>query len=777
MRNNLFVIQNWNRRPAAASNFRSLNKIGTRYFNPRCCRISYRFTQSSKIEKGIREKATLAKHDLVSKKTSHTNDLIRIVEFPVSKRRANQVPSQGDVTWNDEHIGKHDSNESQRKHADTMYLADNEFVIYQSSRLHREIIDDSTNNQNKLSLSSYTSSSSSPSSSLSWIIASKFTIEGNGHQPEKGTNIYDLKRSSFRKSNLYEKFIVPLFFPANYPQSVSTGYSRYAFFSFLASIAGSANMVLSTQTLLLAMMTAAPIINDGGQSGASNVNRELFEVDGVGSQASEIAAARSTIEEGLDSTLHNVHDSQEKASKAIGKSTSSVTTASVMAGALNWVVKDGVGQFGGVWYASYVNQNSQLDKNPKYYRMISSIALDVAALIEIMTPLLGTALVPSIWLLPIACISTILKNIAYITASAARAAIHQTLITTATPSIQKTSNAVESSQHVDTTTFAEKTHNTNSKQPMNTLLRAGNNLADITAKAGSQTMVGSLIGTSLGIAISSIVLQEDLQYFIGAFVLLSASHQFCTYQSLKYVALRHLNYERLMIVLEHFVKQNIQKISEQNALQDATMALLSPEQVAKMESFISLPSSRFNFEFNLKSTPIVVGGKLSNVCPNGYHEFDVLRTLLHVDNDNDADSNKDCSKKKNEAYIINVASIRNDDSTKAMSSHLKHHEKNRHQKVCSHCTINLLFFEHATNYHVVKGMLHATMLQNQLLRTDSQPEYGSNDVDYHRVISKAYEMTNKLLPEIWIGLNHVGWDLDNELFDVEPPGARRIAIL
>jgi hypothetical protein len=49
------------------------------------------------------------------------------------------------------------------------------------------------------------------------------------------------------------------------------------------------------------------------------------------------------------------------------------------------VIKDGFGQFGGVIFAGLVN--NQYDSDPKRWRMISSVAMEVSSGIEILTPL------------------------------------------------------------------------------------------------------------------------------------------------------------------------------------------------------------------------------------------------------------------------------------------------------------------------------------------------------------------------------------------------------
>mmetsp|Transcript_27760 Transcript_27760/g.50101 ORF Transcript_27760/g.50101 Transcript_27760/m.50101 type:complete len:387 (-) Transcript_27760:1222-2382(-) len=153
------------------------------------------------------------------------------------------------------------------------------------------------------------------------------------------------------------------FLPAHYPHSVCPSYAPYASYCFLGSIAGSSAMVLSTQALLVAV--------------------------GVGTQS-----------------------------------------AAPMAAALNWVMKDGVGQLGGVIFASQLGkggvdldywrgkfgkwtgllggskiqnrgnfQRGTADTNPKRWRMVAALALDLSTLLEICTPLMGPE-----WFLPCASV-------------------------------------------------------------------------------------------------------------------------------------------------------------------------------------------------------------------------------------------------------------------------------------------------------------------------------------------------------------------------------------
>ena len=51
-----------------------------------------------------------------------------------------------------------------------------------------------------------------------------------------------------------------------------------------------------------------------------------------------------------------------------------------LAGAINWILKDGLGQLGGVLYASWFGD--MFDEDPKRHRFISNIALQASTLLE-----------------------------------------------------------------------------------------------------------------------------------------------------------------------------------------------------------------------------------------------------------------------------------------------------------------------------------------------------------------------------------------------------------
>lgn len=182
---------------------------------------------------------------------------------------------------------------------------------------------------------------------------------------------------------------------------------------------------------------------------------------------------------------------------AIGLGAGSIPTAA----AVNWVLKDGLGQFGGVMFASLVN--NRYDADPKRWRMASAVALDAAVLVEILTPMFPA------YFLPMASIANVSKNISWLSASATRAGFHNS--------------------------FALR-----------------ENLADITAKSGSQSIAASIAGTGLGILISQLT-EASTPHVFGAFMVLSALHLGSLYRGLSCVTLRTLNCQRLHLLIDHFV--------------------------------------------------------------------------------------------------------------------------------------------------------------------------------------------------------------------------------
>jgi hypothetical protein len=383
--------------------------------------------------------------------------------------------------------------------------------------------------------------------------------------------------------------------PAQYPQSVAKGYFGFASFCFTASIAGSAAMVLSTQTLLFAV----------GIVGASS------------------------------------------------------SSAGVMAGALNWVMKDFMGQLGGIVFASQMGKTKAFDNDPKRWRMVAAIALDGATMLEILSPLCHHSLV-----LPVASIANIGKNIGFLTASASRAALHQSLATTG-------------------------------------------NLGDVTVKAGSQSMMASLLGTSLGIGLSTL-LQHDTFNFGICFLGLSAIHQGCTYLSLQNVALARFNRQRLHLALDYYLIHR---------------EVPSPADVAKMERFFPFVSSSL-----ASSEWLRIGRPLRDVCRNPT-ELEKCLALA-----------------PNEAYLIRL-----DESTR---------------------NVDLIFFDHATEQDICRGIYHACFIRFE----SSSRESCTRDLALENITRQASGKVQNDFPHLFCQLREQGWDTSSGVTDAEDKNAHRIKL-
>lgn len=221
--------------------------------------------------------------------------------------------------------------------------------------------------------------------------------------------------------------------------------------------------------------------------------------------------------------------------------------------ALNWVMKDGLGQLGGVLFAGTIG--SRFDGSVKHYRWISSLVLNLACGLE-----MAANCFPAHFLL-IASLSTTGKNISYLSASATKAAINLSFC-----------NA--------------------------------HNLADVTAKNGTQTTAACLIGTALGTAMAYSC-QTYTQSLI-AFGLCSIVNLYGTWGELTCVTLRHINVERgVMLFLRYFETGNFISPAEVNVNEpflirqkvkglricEAPADLSSPSPLSQPPSFLIFPVS------------------------------------------------------------------------------------------------------------------------------------------------------------------------------------------
>lgn len=184
--------------------------------------------------------------------------------------------------------------------------------------------------------------------------------------------------------------------PENYPRSVrSPHYHRHSLFTWLEGFAGSIVGVFATQAMLSAMLTSP-------ETGKLTLLSE-----------SSLPYAAATV---------------------------------------NWVLKDGLGQLGGIGFVAMMGR--RFDLHPQQLRMMSGLLLKAAVALELCTPF-----VPR-YFLPLAAIATACMNVSWMACSASRAPILKTMST------------------------------------------GGGNLGELMGKAASQLTIASMLGMGVGMAVS-----------------------------------------------------------------------------------------------------------------------------------------------------------------------------------------------------------------------------------------------------------------------------------
>ncbi|GJQ08305.1 hypothetical protein GpartN1_g96.t1 [Galdieria partita] len=184
----------------------------------------------------------------------------------------------------------------------------------------------------------------------------------------------------------------------------------------------------------------------------------------------------------------------------LGRKSTPATSA-----AISWVLKDGLGYIGKVFYGSIAG--NQFDVDPKSWRLAADAVEDAGGVLEIVTPLF-----PSHFLL-LASVANAMKGVAAMTGTATRHAIYKSLA-----------------------------------------LRE--NQGDIATKGESQGVTCKMVGLGLGIVASSKIGQKYFAllsaYALGCFV-----HLFANWKSLSCIQFATLNRQRCSLALEEFLQTGI----------------------------------------------------------------------------------------------------------------------------------------------------------------------------------------------------------------------------
>lgn len=199
-----------------------------------------------------------------------------------------------------------------------------------------------------------------------------------------------------------------------------------------------------------------------------------------------------------------------------------------LAATLNWIIKDGLGQLGGVLFASFIN--NRFDADPKRWRFLASIALEISNCIEIISPFFPN------YFLFLASFANFGKNVSALAHSASRAAIHKSF------ALQE-------------------------------------NLADLTARTASQNMLAATLGTSFGVA-SAAWIANDFSMTVNLFGTLSISGLIMTYVSMQYVTINSLSLSRYEYLLHNYFMTN-----------KPSLSILTPKDLRQAEVFFSIPNT------------------------------------------------------------------------------------------------------------------------------------------------------------------------------------------
>ncbi|XP_054008106.1 RUS family member 1 [Hylaeus anthracinus] len=244
-----------------------------------------------------------------------------------------------------------------------------------------------------------------------------------------------------------------------------------------------------------------------------------------------------------DYTLYQIWDTvQAFASTIMG----TLTTHSIMQGvgvgeaaatplaaAITWILKDGTGMVGRIVFAWW--NGTDLDGQCKKWRLFADILNDLAMGIELLLPYFSS------YSLVILCISTAMKSIVGVAGGATRAALtqHQAL---------------------------------------------QNNLADVSAKDGSQETCVNLIASFVGILILSIL--HNARYLMELYLFLVVVHLYANYSAVKALRLNSLNEDRFALIVKGYFTNEV---------------IPEPEEVNKNESVLLLTKPTMSVcGFNVK---------------------------------------------------------------------------------------------------------------------------------------------------------------------------------
>jgi len=258
-------------------------------------------------------------------------------------------------------------------------------------------------------------------------------------------------------------------------------------------------------------------------------------------------------------------------------------------------------------------QGTDLDNNAKSWRLAADIINDAAFFLEILS-----ASVPDQFFLPLVCTGSVLKSIVGVAGGATRAALTQ-------------HQAIR------------------------------NNMADVSAKDGSQEMAVGLCSMLLGIFLTPLIDTDTKTW--TCFILFTLIHLFANYKAVRCVVLEKLNRQRASILIQNFLKS----YDGQNG------AVLSPSEVSKLEKTFYLDET--------KPYKIVLGASLGKILSKNGQTSSV--EILNQFRKEFKNRHYILAKKSNQILIVLQANVSQQDMLRAyfhaqLYQHQEKIQKNKH---------------------------------------------------------------------------------------------------
>ncbi|EXX78690.1 hypothetical protein GLOIN_2v1773156 [Rhizophagus irregularis DAOM 181602=DAOM 197198] len=357
-----------------------------------------------------------------------------------------------------------------------------------------------------------------------------------------------------------------------------------------------------------------------------------------------------------------------------------------LAAALNWIIKDGLGQLGGVIYAAFISD--RFDSEPKRHRFQATVAMQIASILELLAPLW-----PGSFLL-IASISNIGKNIAWLAGSATRAQMHKT--------------------------FALR-----------------DNLGDITGKSGSQTTAAR---TALGVVISGTItkynpditaatsaVQPIIPIFL-AFGPFSFFNIYGNYRSSLYVTTSTLNVPRAEMILYGLLNQLDGATTLSKIKCDIRDLISSPKKVSSEEIFVGRYHSPFEIPLEIEPA---LHHYTSKKHVHDLHAALKQKGLLHSE----------------EYFLLHVPYHHLFGNLRKMKRPIQqnsHRHKHHTQLPGSRQHLSLWFSQNANTRDMIKGFCHACAIRHALEYVDPATSEDKDQVldiirDTHILVENSFE--------------------------------------